>query len=96
MSQHKNLIAGEWTAGGHQTANINPSNTNDVIGEYARADISQAHNAIAAAQQKAKSTNEHGDLESLQPTRPGLAISQLGQACSLCLRRGVEELGNPC
>ncbi|MFK0333943.1 aldehyde dehydrogenase family protein [Rhizobium sp. NPDC090275] len=45
---HKNLIAGEWV-GGDASANINPSNTNDVIGEYARASSEQTRAAIAAA-----------------------------------------------
>ena len=34
--QFKNLIAGEWVEGASANANINPSNTNDVVGDYAR------------------------------------------------------------
>ncbi|MEK1932395.1 MAG: aldehyde dehydrogenase family protein [Pararhizobium sp.] len=45
---HKNLIAGEWVAG-TASANINPSNTNDVVGEYAHANADDTRNAIAAA-----------------------------------------------
>lgn len=45
----KNFIGGEWLDGAGITRNINPSNTNDVIGEYARADKAQAERAIAAA-----------------------------------------------
>lgn len=47
---HKNLIAGDWvgTAG---TANINPSNTNEVVGEYAAATREDTLAAIAAAKQ---------------------------------------------
>lgn len=45
---HKNLIAGEWIAG-DASANINPSNTAEVVGEYARASTQDTDNAIAAA-----------------------------------------------
>jgi aldehyde dehydrogenase (NAD+) len=46
---HKNFISGEWVEGGSTSRNINPSNTDDVIGEYAYADKKQAEAAIAAA-----------------------------------------------
>ncbi len=46
---HKNFIGGEWVAGANVTRNINPSNTDDVVGEYAQADATQASTAIAAA-----------------------------------------------
>jgi len=45
----KNFVAGDWLEGAGVSRNINPSNTNDVIGEYARADSAQAVAAIAAA-----------------------------------------------
>jgi acyl-CoA reductase-like NAD-dependent aldehyde dehydrogenase len=45
----KNYIAGEWVAGAESARNINPSNTDDVIGTYARADRAAAEHAIAAA-----------------------------------------------
>jgi alpha-ketoglutaric semialdehyde dehydrogenase len=45
----KNYIAGEWVAGSAVTANRSPSDTNDVIGEYAQADVEQTRAAIAAA-----------------------------------------------
>ena len=45
----KNLIAGEWVEGANAAPDINPSNTNDVVGEYARADAADAKRAIAAA-----------------------------------------------
>ncbi len=46
---HKNYIAGEWVVGAAVTRNINPSDTNDVIGEYAQADAAQTRAAIEAA-----------------------------------------------
>ena len=45
----KNFIAGEWVEGAALSRNINPSNTNDIVGEYARADQAQTLNGIAAA-----------------------------------------------
>ena len=45
----KNLIAGEWVAGTDTARNVNPSDTRDVIHEYAQADASQVRDAIAAA-----------------------------------------------
>ena len=46
---HANFIAGEWVAGAEASRNINPSDTNDVVGEYARASAADVANAIAAA-----------------------------------------------
>ena len=45
----KNYIAGEWVDGAAVTRNINPSNTNDLVGEYAKADKAQTVRAIEAA-----------------------------------------------
>ena len=47
----KNLINGEWVEGARASRNINPSDTRDVIGEYAQADAGQAREAVAAARQ---------------------------------------------
>ena len=49
MTAHGNLVAGEWVAGVEANRNVNPSNLDDVVGEYARADAAQANRAIAAA-----------------------------------------------
>jgi aldehyde dehydrogenase (NAD+) len=45
----KNYIAGEWLAASEASPNINPSNTQDVVGEFARASAAEAERAIAAA-----------------------------------------------
>ena len=45
----KNYVAGEWSAGAGISRNVNPSNTKDIVGEYARADSAQTLLAIAAA-----------------------------------------------
>ncbi len=49
MTIHKNFIAGEWVDGSSASHNINPSNTSDVIGDYAKSDRAAAEDAIAAA-----------------------------------------------
>jgi aldehyde dehydrogenase (NAD+) len=49
VSEHKNLIAGDWVAGPRAQRNVNPSDTHDVVGEYAQADAAQAKQAIDAA-----------------------------------------------
>lgn len=46
---HRNLIAGEWVEGEATVRNINPSDTNDIIGEYAQAGERQVADACAAA-----------------------------------------------
>jgi aldehyde dehydrogenase (NAD+) len=46
---NKNLIAGAWIEGARITRNINPSDTRDLVGEYAQADAAQTREAIAAA-----------------------------------------------
>ncbi len=48
-SLNRNLIAGEWVEGASITHNVSPSNTDDVIGDYAQADAVQTEAAIAAA-----------------------------------------------
>src|SRR5574337_710343 len=45
----KNLIAGRWVEGPTPRRNIHPSDTRDIVGEYAQADAEQARDAIAAA-----------------------------------------------
>ncbi|HTQ00724.1 MAG TPA: aldehyde dehydrogenase family protein [Casimicrobiaceae bacterium] len=44
-----NLIGGQWVGGAGAAPDINPSNTADVIDEFAQADHAQAQTAIAAA-----------------------------------------------
>ena len=49
MSVHQNFIAGEWRASSGTCRNINPSDTDEVVGEYALADASDTEQAISAA-----------------------------------------------
>ncbi len=50
MKEFNNYIDGEWVAGSSIIPNINPSNTQDVIGSYTRGDEADVQAAVAAAQ----------------------------------------------
>ena len=56
---HKNYIGGEWVDG-EAVPNINPSNTNEVIGEFARATRDDALRAIDAATEAFKTWQHSG------------------------------------
>lgn len=45
----KNFIAGEWVAAANAAPDINPSNTDDVVGEFPRGNRADAEAAVAAA-----------------------------------------------
>ena len=49
QNRFRNYIGGEWLEGASWTANRNPSDLADVIGEYAQADARQTNAAVAAA-----------------------------------------------
>jgi len=59
---HANLIDGEWI-GGEAVPNINPSDTNDVVGDYARATRDDTLAAIAAAKAAFPKWSRSGPLE---------------------------------
>jgi len=46
---HQNFVAGRWIDGAEAQDNVNPSNTGDIVGAYARASREDALDAIAAA-----------------------------------------------
>jgi len=48
-SVHRNFIAGDWVIGPDTYTNINPSDTNEVVGHYTHADAAQAQAAVNAA-----------------------------------------------
>jgi aldehyde dehydrogenase (NAD+) len=62
MTMYKNLIDGEWT-GSEASNNINPSDTNDVVGLYAQGDAETAREAIAAAGNAFPAWSRSGILE---------------------------------
>jgi len=73
---HRNFIGGEWVAGATATANRNPSDVREVIGEYAQADAAGTRAAIAAAKQ----------------AFPGWAAGSLQERANLLDRVGTEVL----
>ncbi len=48
-SVKNNFIAGEWAGGEDAIENINPSDTNDIVGVFAAADESQIEDAVSSA-----------------------------------------------
>jgi len=62
MTIHQNLIAGEWT-GSTGAENINPSDTNEVVGLYASASVQDVADAIAAAKAAFPAWSRSGILE---------------------------------
>ncbi len=46
---NKNYIAGEWVEGDSVSRNVNPSDTNDVVGLFAQANAAQVETAVNAA-----------------------------------------------
>ena len=48
-TQAKNFIAGEWAASRDAAPDLNPSNTDDILGEFPRSSAEDAMRAIAAA-----------------------------------------------
>lgn len=49
MRPFKNLIGGQWLDGIETAPNINPSNTDDIIGDYVRGGADAVDDAVAAA-----------------------------------------------
>ena len=49
MLEMRNFIGGEWTHGETTLANINPSDTSDIICDFAQGSISQLNDAVQAA-----------------------------------------------
>jgi acyl-CoA reductase-like NAD-dependent aldehyde dehydrogenase len=51
MLAFNNLIDGQWVSDGTRSSNLNPSNTDDVVGEAIRGTAQHAKDAVAAAKQ---------------------------------------------
>lgn len=63
MGVFGNLIAGEWRSVGDARPNINPSDTGDVIGEYAVGTRRDVEEAVAAARQALKGWSRHTEQQ---------------------------------
>jgi hypothetical protein len=94
MTIHQNLIAGEWV-GSDAVRNINPSNTGDIVGAYARASREQADQAIAAAKAAFPAWSRSGiqqrhDILKKVSTRSSPARTN---SASCCARGGQDAAG---
>lgn len=78
-----NFINGEWIASGNISINRNPSDTNDIIGEYAEASREETEQAILAA---------HAAFASWSRSSPELRADILDRAGAEILAR-KDELG---
>ncbi|MDR5749012.1 aldehyde dehydrogenase family protein [Caballeronia sp. LZ029] len=81
MNQYRNLINGEWVAGEHWRPNVSPSDSNDVIGEYADANVLQIEIAAVAAREAFCSWSKSGPQE---------RFDLLDQTASIILSRKAE------
>ncbi len=63
MTVHRNFIAGEWVGSNETGTNINPSDTSDVIGQFARANAQQVDDAVSAARHALPSWARSGPVE---------------------------------
>ncbi len=60
MNMHANLIGGEWRDSANAVENINPSNTGEIVGLYAKAEPRDVGAAIDAAKQAAPEWAQSG------------------------------------
>ena len=77
-----NFIAGDWIAGSSTISNINPSDTNDVIGEYAQASKSQLEDALNSAQIAQKKWAATG-LEQRQAVLMKIGVEMMARSAEL-------------
>ncbi len=63
MAVFGNLIAGEWRDGGEARPNLNPSDTDDIIGHYAAGTRRDVEDAVAAARQALKGWSRHTEQQ---------------------------------
>jgi len=62
IHQYNNFINGQWSASDSYVPIINPSNFNEIVGEYAQADVTQVNMAVSAAR-SAFSEWQSGNLQ---------------------------------
>ena len=62
MSVNHNFIGGEWVSGPSSIADVNPSDTGEVVGLYTQADAAQARAAVVAAHE-AQQTWQYSSIQ---------------------------------
>ena len=102
LKQFPNYIGGEWVPGASWTANRNPSDLSDVIGEYAQADAEQTHTAVLAAERafatwSASSIQDRANILDRAGTEILARSKELGQLLAReegkTLAEGIGEAG---
>ena len=76
---HANLVDGDWVAGSDAGENVNPSNTDEVVGRYARGSKADAERAIAAAKVAFPAWSRSGKLRR-GPGEAGMVMVNLPTA----------------
>lgn len=89
----KNYIGGEWLPGGATIASVNPSDTSDVIGEFAQASADDVARAVEAARQ-AQPAWERTGLEARQAVLMQIGTELIARADELGRLLSREE-GKP-
>ena len=79
MDTHHNYVAGDWVAGESTGPDINPSNTDESVGEYAKAAQDQAAMAITAAADAFPAWSRSG----MPRSRRSRTRSQTQSACAV-------------
>jgi len=85
-----NFIGGQWRASAASRSNINPSDLDDVIGQYAQADTDDARAAIDAAR-KAQKTWAHGGIQARSSALDFIGSELLGRQTELGTLLSREE-----
>ena len=88
----KNYIGGEWLDGSSNNPNINPSNTNEIVGDYARASAEDTKAAIAAAKAALPAWSRSGILErhAILKKTGAMAVANF-EICMFLVGQGVGE-----
>ena len=93
VETHENFIAGAWLAGHDTIENRNPSDLNDLIGQYAQASANQVDQALEAARQAQFKWATYG-LERKQNVLNSIGIEMMDRAEELGTLLSREE-GKP-
>ena len=88
-----NYIAGDWVKGASSISNINPSNTNDIIGEFAQASSAQLEDALNSAQVAQRQWAATG-LEQRQAVLMKIGEEMMARSAELGELLSIEE-GKP-
>ena len=90
---HKNYVAGAWVEGAKVADDINPSDTNDVVGRFTHGDAAQTNVAVKAAQIVNDGLAEYVAGKPDRFVACGSVPMPDGNAAAAELERGMKQLG---